>query len=366
MTTTGPDLRIDLRSDTVTKPTVAMRRAMAEAEVGDDVLDGDPTVGRLEARVAELLGKDRGMFFPSGTMANQTAVWLQAERGTEVLLDADAHLVHWEHAGLAALVGVQPRPVGAVKGRLVMGAATLAAAVRPHSIHAPRATLVCVENTHNGAGGVVTPLDELRAMREVARAHALPMHMDGARLWNAAAATGTPIDQLAGCVDTVMVSFSKGLGAPVGAVLAGPAAVMDGAWTVRKRMGGGMRQSGILAAAALHALDHHRDRLSDDHARARALAAAVAGAGDCTVVAPDTNILMIDLPRPVAPVVAARAAAQGVFVSTWSATRLRAVTHLDVDDGAIRRAGEVLAEALEALGTGSAPGAATAHAADRG
>jgi threonine aldolase len=235
-----------------------------------------------------------------------------------------------------------------------MDAATLDAVVRPNSIHAPRATLVCVENTHNGAGGVVTPLAQLEAMREVARAHGLPMHMDGARLWNAAAATGTPIERLAGCVDTVMVSFSKGLGAPVGAVLAGPADVMAGAWTVRKRMGGGMRQSGILAAAALHALDHHRDRLDDDHARARALATAVVGAGGCTVVPPDTNILMIDLPHPVAPAVAARAADHGVLVSTWSATRLRAVTHLDVDDAAIRQAGEVLADALEAHAAASA------------
>ena len=356
--------RIDLRSDTVTKPTAAMRRAMADAEVGDDVLDGDPTVRRLEARVAELLGKEQALFFPSGTMANQTAVWLQAERGTEVLLDAEAHLVHWEHAGLAALVGVQPRPVPAGRGRLVMDADSLAAAVRPVSIHAPRATLVCVENTHNGAGGVVTGLAELTALREVARAHRLPVHMDGARLWNAAAATGTPIDRLAACADTVMVSFSKGLGAPVGAVLAGPAAVMAGAWTVRKRMGGGMRQSGILAAGALHALEHHRERLGEDHARARTLAALVAGAGECRVVPPDSNILMIDLPAGNAPAVAARAAEHGVLVSTWSPSRLRAVTHLDVDDAALRRAGEVLADALEAVASGT-PAAAAAPAGTR-
>jgi len=221
-------MRIDIRSDTVTKPTAAMRRAMAEAEVGDDVLDGDPTVRRLEQRVAELLGKDRALFFPSGTMANQTGVWLQAERGTEVLLDAEAHLVHWEIAGLAGIVGVQPRPVRG--SGAVIDAEALRAAIRPASPHAPRATLVCVENTHNGAGGKVTSVAALRAIRDVAREHRLPVHMDGARLWNAAAALGEPLDAFGACVDTVMVSFSKGLGAPVGAALAGSDAVMARAW----------------------------------------------------------------------------------------------------------------------------------------
>jgi threonine aldolase len=282
-------------------------------------------------------------------MANQSAVWLLATRGTEVLLDADAHLVQWEHAGLAALHGVQIRPVGPGRGRRVMDADSLAAAMRPTSIHAPRASLVCVENTHNGAGGVVTPLDDLRAIADVARARGLPLHMDGARLWNAAVASGTPIDQLAACVDTVMVSFSKGLGAPVGAVLAGPRDAMRDAWTVRKRLGGGMRQSGILAAAALHGLEHHWPRLGDDHARARTLATTVDGIGGAQVVWPDTNILMVDLPRPVVPEVVARAAAQGVLLSSWSATRLRAVTHRDVDDAMIARAGRVLADALDAV-----------------
>lgn len=344
---------IDLRSDTVTRPSPAMRRAMADAEVGDDVLDGDPTVARLEACVATLLGKPRALFFPSGTMANQAAVWLLARRGTEALLDADAHLVHWEHAGLAALCGVQPRPVAPCAGRLVMDAEALAAAVRPLSPHAPRASIVCLENTHNGAGGVVTPLAELRALADVARAHDLPVHLDGARLWNACAATNTPPADFAACATTVMVSFSKGLGAPVGAVLAGSEEAMADAWTVRKRMGGGMRQVGILAAGALHGLDHHRDGLADDHRRARALAAAVDGVGGARVVPPDTNILMVDLPAPVVPAVVARAADAGVRVSPWSATRLRAVTHRDADDAAVARAGAVLAASLAAaLGSG--------------
>jgi len=342
-----------------------MRRAMADAEVGDDVLDGDPTVARLEARVAELLGKPRAMFFPSGTMANQAAVWLLAQRGTEALLDADAHLVHWEHAGMAALCGVQIRPVAARAGRLVMDAAALAAAVRPSSPHAPRASLVCFENTHNGAGGVVTPLAELRAMADVARGHALPVHLDGARLWNACAATDTAPAAFAACATTVMVSFSKGLGAPVGAVLAGDADAMADVWMVRKRMGGGMRQSGILAAGALYALEHHRAGLADDHRRARALGAAVDGVGGARVVLPDTNIVMVDLPAPVVPEVAARAATAGVRVSPWSATRFRAVTHRDVDDADVARAGAVLAEAVAAALAG-VEGARAGHHANAG
>jgi threonine aldolase len=199
---------IDLRSDTVTKPTAAMRRAMAEAEVGDDVLDGDPTVRRLEQRVAELLGKEAGLFFPSGTMANQVGIAVHSAPGTEVLLDANAHIIHWEMAGAAALWGVQVRPVAAGDGRTVMNAEDLERTIRPASIHAAAASVVCFENTHNGAGGKVTPLAELRALRAVAEAHGLPVHMDGARLWNASAATATPLAELASCADTVMLSFS--------------------------------------------------------------------------------------------------------------------------------------------------------------
>jgi threonine aldolase len=340
-------MTIDLRSDTVTKPTPAMRRAMAEAEVGDDVLDGDPTVRRLEERVAGLLGKDRALFFPSGTMANQAGLWLLAKRGTEVLLDAGAHIIHYEVAGAAALVGVQVRPVAG--DGPVMDAAALERAIRPASPHVPEASLVCLENTHNGAGGKVTPLAGMRALREVARRHRLPVHLDGARLWNAAAATGTPIADFAAEADTVMVSFSKGLGAPVGACLAGDAAVMADAWATRKRFGGGMRQSGILAAAALHGLEHHWPRLPEDHARARALAAIVAKVPDVAVVAPDTNILMIDLPaRANAFDVVRRAAERGLLVTPWSATRIRAVTHLDVNGSDIERAGTLLVELLAA------------------
>ena len=335
-----------MRSDTVTKPTPAMRRAMAEAEVGDDVLDGDPTVRRLEARVAELLGKESALFFPSGTMANQTGVWLLSRPGTEILLDAGAHIVHYEVAGAAALAGVQLRPVA---GRgAVFDAEALRAAIRPRSPHVPPASLVCLENTHNGAGGKITPLAEMRAMREVARENGLPVHLDGARLWNASAASGASLAELGSCADTVMVSFSKGLGAPVGAALAGPRDLIAEGWTVRKRFGGGMRQSGILGAAALHGLDVHLPRLAEDHARAALFAQEVEGAGGARVVPPDTNIVMVDLPeRMDAHSITSGAATRGILLTPWSRSRIRAVTHLDVDDSAVRRAAQTLAQVLE-------------------
>lgn len=336
--------RIDLRSDTVTKPTPAMRRAMAEAEVGDDVLDGDPTVQRLERTVAAMLGKDQALFFPTGTMANQAALWLLGEPGTEVFCHDDSHIVNWEIAGTAALAGLQVRMV---RGGPVLDADALRAAFRPYSVHAPRASLVCAENTHNGAGGMVTSLERLQAIRDVAAEAGLPLHLDGARLWNAHVATGTPLADFAACAETVMVSFSKGLGAPVGACLVGNAGPMRRAWEVRKRFGGGMRQSGILAAAALHGLEHHLPRMHEDHARARTLAAALAAVPGTAVVPPDTNILMVDLlAGQQASQVVERAKAAGVLVSAWNATRVRAVLHLDADDAMVVRAGAVLAEAM--------------------
>jgi threonine aldolase len=349
---TPADFVADLRSDTVTRPTAAMRRTMADAEVGDDVLDGDPTARRLEAEVAERLGMEAALFFPTGTMANQAAVWVHTRPGTELLVDADAHLVHWEMAATAALCGVQVRTVQGAGP--VMRATDLRATIRFPSESAPEATLVVAENTHNGAGGMVTPLSELRAIAEVAREAGLALHLDGARLWNASAASGTPLAAYADCVDTVMVSFSKGLGAPVGAALAGPADLIRQAHRVRKRFGGGMRQSGILAAAALHGLHHHLERLPEDHESARHLARVVDGVGGARAVPPDTNIVMIDLPGPVSPAVAARAAALGVRVTTWSATRIRAVTHLDAPLGAVAEAAARLAQALEEV-AGSVP-----------
>lgn len=341
-----PRMPIDLRSDTVTRPTAAMRAAIAAAEVGDDERDGDPTMRRLEDRVAALLGKEAALFFPSGVMANQAAVWVHCPRGTEVLVDVDAHLVHSEIAGVAALSGVQVLPVR--PSGLVMNAEDLRAALRPISRYYPAASLVCVENTHNGAGGVVMPIDALAEIRAVADGRGLPVHMDGARLWNASVASGVTLSAFASYADTVMVAFSKGLGAPIGAALAGSREAMERAWTARKLFGGAMRQSGILAAAVLHALDHHVDRLADDHENARVLARAIDGAGGATVVPPDTNIVMVDLPpgRAARPVVDA-AEARGVLVAEWSATRIRMVTHLDVSAADAALAAEIVRDILE-------------------
>ena len=337
---------IDLRSDTVTKPTSAMRAAIAAAEVGDDERDGDPTMRRLEERVAALLGKEAALFFPSGVMANQAAVWIHSPRGTEILLDVASHMVHSEIAGVAALSGAQVltvRPAG-----LVMSADDLRGALRPASRYNPAPSLVCVENTHNGAGGVVTPVAELRAIRDVAGERALPVHMDGARLWNASVSTGVPLADFADCADTVMVAFSKGLGAPIGAALLGSHAAIGRAWTARKLFGGAMRQSGILAAAVLHALDYHLDRLVDDHVNAGILAQIIDGAGGVSIVAPDTNIVMIDLPvgTDAAPIVAA-ARREGVMIAEWSPTRIRMVTHLDVTRDEAIEAGDIVRDALE-------------------
>ncbi|HEX8943051.1 MAG TPA: GntG family PLP-dependent aldolase [Gemmatimonadaceae bacterium] len=339
---------IDLRSDTVTKPTAAMRAAMAAAEVGDDERDGDPTTRRLEERVAALLGKEDALFFPSGVMANQAAIWIHAPRGTEVLLDVDAHIVHSEIAATAVLSGAQVLTV--VPTGLVMSADDLRRAFRPRSRYYPAPSLVCVENTHNGAGGKITDISELRAIRAAAAEQGLPVHMDGARLWNASIATGLPLSEIADESDTVMVAFSKGLGAPVGAALAGSRKAMEIAWTARKMFGGAMRQSGIIAAGALYGVEHHIERLVEDHDNARALARAIDGAGGATVVPPDTNIVMIDLAsgQSAAAVVDA-AREEGVLVSEWSPTRLRLVTHLDVSAQDCRRAGDVIVEALERM-----------------
>lgn len=337
---------IDIRSDTVTRPTTAMRKAIAEAEVGDDYLDGDPTTRRLEARVAERLGQERALFFPSGTMANQCAVNVLSRPGTEIFADIGSHIVDWEMAGAAALSGVQIRTVSG-EGPM-MDAMSLARTVRPPSPSAVRPSLVCLENTHNGAGGLVTPVAGVRAMHDVAREHGCAVHLDGARLWNAAAASGSSLPEFARWADTTMVSFSKGLGAPAGAALVGTAAVIDAANIVRKRLGGIMRQSGILAAGALYGLENHLGRLPEDHARAADFAHIVDGAIAATVVPPETNIVMIDLaPGLDAADVARRVAEDGVLVGVWTPSRIRVVMHRDVTDEEVRTAALALLDALD-------------------
>ncbi|MEP6765552.1 MAG: threonine aldolase family protein [Gemmatimonadaceae bacterium] len=318
---------VDLRSDTVTRPSGAMRAAMASAVVADDILDGDPTTQQLQSSVAKLLGKKSALFFPSGSMANLTGVLLHTRPGTEILLDADSHIVHWDMAASAAFGGVQMRLVRA--SNVIMNAADLKAAFRPASGYSIQPSLVFLENTHNGSGGTITPLSELRALSDVARDAGLPVHLDGARLWNAAAASGTSLAEFAACADTIMLSFSKGLGAPVGAILVGSDEHMKKADQIRKRLGGGMRQSGIIAAGALYGLENNLQRLDEDHATALALAHKLQDVAGVRVVPPDTNIVMIDLAKPLARDVVAAAAKAGVRVSAWTPTRVRAVTHLD-------------------------------------
>jgi len=337
-------MALDLRSDTVTRPSAGMRRAMAEAEVGDDVLDGDPTTRRLEARVAELLGQEDALFFPSGTQANQTGIAISVPRGTELVLEAGAHLYHYEMAALAALWGIQVRLVAAPDG--VLSAPLIEGALRPPSPHVPRAGGIAAENTHNSAGGTVTPVATLAGIRDLADRVGLPLHLDGARLWNAATALGVAPDAIGRLPTTVMVSFSKGLGCPVGSCLAASRDRIAEARVVRKRLGGGMRQSGVLTAACLYALDHVLPRLADDHAAAQALAAALAGHPYLAAGVPASNIVMIDLRRGTADEAIQRLAAAGVLVVPFGPTRLRAVTHLDVTAEQAAQAGAIIARTL--------------------
>jgi threonine aldolase len=339
-----PQAVVDLRSDTVTRPTPAMRRAIAAAEVGDDALGDDPTTRRLEERVAALLGKEAALFFPSGIMANQTALAVLGQWGGEVVLDAGAHILHYEEGAAAALSGLQLRAVPSEGG--LLSPEDVAAAIRKGSRYFPRTCLVALENTHLDSGGRIFPLERLRAVARVAEEHGLPVHLDGARIWHACVETGASAADQCRAVTTVMVSFSKGLGAPVGSALAGPREVIEKAWRVRRRLGGGMRQSGILAAAALHALDHHVDRLAEDHARARRLAAAFDRTPGFRASPPESNIVIVEAssPRVDLPGLLAFLQKRSILMLKFGESRLRAVTHLDVDDAGIVRVVNALRE----------------------
>jgi len=321
---------IDLRSDTITRPTAAMRRAMAEAPVGDDVFGDDPTVLALERRVAEVLGKEAAAYMPSGTMSNQVALRTHTEPGDEIILEATAHAYFYESGAPAALSGLMCRLIEGERG--LFTGAQVRAVLRPRSVHFPPAKLVCLENTHNCGGGSLWPLQQMADVAAVAREAGLAMHLDGARLWNASVATGIPEREYARYFDSVSVCFSKGLGAPIGSALAGTAAFIDRARRFRKMFGGGMRQAGIVAAGALYALEHHRARLAEDHANARRLAEGIAPlpAIEIDPATVETNIVIFRSTTMSAPALVGRLEAAGVRLLPRDAENARAVTHLDV------------------------------------
>ncbi|HYO45304.1 MAG TPA: GntG family PLP-dependent aldolase [Gemmatimonadota bacterium] len=338
----------DLRSDTVTRPTPEMKRAMIEAPLGDDVLGDDPTVKRLEAMIAEITGKERGLFFPSGTQANETAIQVHAGPGHEVLLERRAHIFNYEAGAPAALSGVQLHPVDTIDGAL--RPADLEGRVRPLNEHFPQTRLVCLENTHNGHGGRIYPIADMEALSRWARERGLAVHLDGARLFNAVVASGVAAERWAACADTVSICLSKGLGAPVGTCLVGNAETIERARWVRQRLGGGMRQAGILAAAGIHALDHHVDRLADDHAVAKEIAIGLSALEgiEVDVEKVETNIVLIQVARPglTAPDLVRAAEERGVRSFDNSPTVIRLVTHLDVPSDAGREVPRRFAEAL--------------------
>ena len=329
-----PVTEVDLRSDTVTRPTAAMREAGLRADVGDDVFGDDPTVNALQARLAADLGFDAGLFVPSGTQSNLLALMAHCERGDEYLVGADAHTYKYEGGGAAVLGSIQPQPIAhAADGTLPLDA--VAAAIKPAGDpHFARTRLLALENTWHGRA---LPLDYLARAGDFARAHGLGFHLDGARLYNAAVATGVPAREIARPFDTVSVCLSKGLGAPVGSVLLGPTALIDRARRWRKVLGGGWRQAGLLAAMGQYALDHHVGRLADDHRRAAELAAALRALPGLVVDGAHTNLVFVTVPDGTQAPLAAYLRERGIVIAAGRGPKIRLATHLDVDDDGIAR-----------------------------
>ncbi len=351
---------IDLRSDTVTRPSLEMRMVMAEADVDDDVLGHDPTVRRLELRTAELLGKEAALFFPSGTMANQAALRAQTRRGDEIFLHDEAHIIYYEQGGAAALSQLQLRVFSSPDGTLDP------AAMQPHvhtdaDPHWAPTRLVALENTHNHCGGLVYPQDRILAVRGFCDRNGLLLHLDGARIWNAHVVTGLPLAEMAAPFDTVSVCLSKGLGAPVGSLVACRESLLPQLVRARKLYGGGMRQAGVLAAAGLYALEHNIERMADDHRRARALAQRLARVPGLEVdlARVQTNMVYVKTAGTghTAAQVMAALEERGVLCLDEAVDQLRLVTHLDLDDAGVEEAGEIVAATVERLLESAAPGA---------
>lgn len=341
-----PRLPVDLRSDTLTKPTPAMRRAMVEAEVGDDVYDEDPTVHALQDRACEVTGKEAALFVVSGTMSNQLAIRVHTRPGDEVLMHPWSHPFLYEGGAAAALAGVTIRPVPGERG--LMEPEALRRALHPDAFHMSRQRLVSLENTHNRGGGAVMALDHLAVLARIAHDAGLAVHLDGARIFNASVASGVPVREYAAHADTLSFCLSKGLGAPIGSVLCGPRALIAEARRYRHQMGGSWRQAGVLAAAGLYALDHHVERLVEDHRRARIFGEAVAASRVARLVGPvETNIVLFtpfDPERLDGPGLVSALGERGVLVREVARGTLRAVTHLDVDDSGIEWAARMMVE----------------------
>ena len=339
---------IDLRSDTVTRPTPEMREIMAKADVGDDVYGEDPTINRLEELAAEMVGMEAALYLPSGTMGNQVAVYAHTQHGDEVILEADSHIFYYEVAGAAVLAGVQTRPVPGIDG--AMDPESVNVAIRGENIHFPRTSLVCVENTHNRGGGVVVPLANIRAISDIAHQKGVKVHMDGARVFNAAAALGIDVREVVAPVDSVMFCLSKGLAAPVGSMLAGSSEFIEGARKTRKLFGGGMRQAGIIAAAGVYALEHMVDRLQEDHENARVLAEGLAEVSgiDIDLERVQTNIVAFDTAPPARGLVEGLDK-HGVKAGAMGSHRIRMVTHNDIARDDIKAAIAAVAEVMSTL-----------------
>ena len=341
-----PEPVIDLRSDTVTKPSAAMRRAMAEAEVGDDVYGEDPSVAALERRLAEVLGKESAVFVPSGTMANQIGVGVHTRPGDELLCDPTAHVYMWEAGGVARHWGVTARTIAGTGVGGMPATVDFESKIRPDDPHYVCTRLVCLEITHNRLGGLVQPIESVAAIAVWARVHGLAMHLDGARLMNAVVASGVSAREWSRHFDTVSICFSKGLGAPVGSALAGTSEKMLAARRLRKLLGGGMRQAGILAAGALYALDHNVERLAEDHANAQRIGEVVTATDGLRLEAGrvETNLVWIEVDRELgtASEYATRLKRVGVLVSVLGPHVIRAVTHLDVSRAQAERAAALM------------------------